>query len=324
MKFQTFSLLIAASAFSAPFHALASSSASSTTSTRTEQGDENENAIHKKQSEDIVTMDHYSPTQDTEEQPQAQSHVIHKKDLEDIVTMDHYSPTTEDEAADRRLKNAQAKGLRGAGKRDLTTNITCSKQKKVSIYKFCIEGNCDAGAEGEHRLKMDGHWLYNGYKDFREGQCHSINYPAQTVDAWKSLTVGTEEHDTFSENDSWFATMAASAWYSETCETYEIILSKKHTQESQESMCWEVSAGGNVKGVDLGLTATRCSEWTKPSESFLWYLKVEPAYVDSAKQDNPIGWYDSDGPQYNCEWYSVGKCKYSTTFNASYKDTLML
>jgi len=91
--------------------------------------------------------------------------------------------------------------------------------------------------------------------DFREGQCHSINFPAKTADAWKSLAVGTEEHDDWSENDSYFATMTASSWYSETCETYEVILAKEHTSERKESMCWEMSAGGSAKGVGLGLTA---------------------------------------------------------------------
>lgn len=149
------------------------------------------------------------------------------------------------------------------------------------LCRFCIEGDCDAGAEGEHRLKLDGQWLWGGFRDFREGQCHSIYHSAKTVAAWKSLAVGTEEHDDWSENDSWFATMTASDWYSETCETYEVILSKQHAAEKKESMCWEMSAAGGAKGVDLGLTATRCSEWTKPSESFLWYLKVEPKDVST-------------------------------------------
>ncbi len=174
-------------------------------------------------------------------------------------------------------KNPQER-LRGTGQRELAVK-TCSKEKKVSIYKFCIEGDCDSGAEGEHRLKLDGQWLWGGFRDFREGQCHSINHSAKTVDAWKSLAVGTEEHDDWSENDSYFATMTASSWYSETCETYEIILAKEHTSAKKESMCWEMSASGGAKGVDLGLTATRCTEWTTPSESFLWYLKVEPKEV---------------------------------------------
>ncbi len=65
---------------------------------------------------------------------------------------------------------------------------------------------------------------------------------------------------------------------SETCETYEVILAKEHTYAKEESMCWEMSEE-IADSVDLGLTATRCSEWTAPSDSFLWYLKVEPDKV---------------------------------------------
>ena len=90
-------------------------------------------------------------------------------------------------------KNPQER-LRGTGQRELAVK-TCSKEKKVSVYKFCIEGDCDIGAEGEHRLKLDGQWLWNGFRDFRERQCHSINHSAKTVDAWKSLAVGTEEEE---------------------------------------------------------------------------------------------------------------------------------
>ncbi len=73
-------------------------------------------------------------------------------------------------------------------------------------------------------LKLDGDWLYDGYRDYLEGQCHNISAPSRVVEAWKSLTVGTEEHDTTSENDSYFATMTAEEWYSPTCATYEIEL----------------------------------------------------------------------------------------------------
>ncbi len=39
----------------------------------------------------------------------------------------------------------------------------------------------------------------------------------------------------------------------------------------------------------------------------------EPTQKDEEpkKEDNPIGWYDSDGPQYNCDWYSIREFKYT-------------
>jgi hypothetical protein len=161
---------------------------------------------------------------------------------------------------------------------------SCSGNKRVTMYKFCIDGDCDSGAHGEHRLKMDGQWLWNGFRDFREGQCHNIGQYSKTVSAWKSLTVGTEEHDTTSENDSWFGTMPAGQWYSPSCGTYEIIMSKQHKAAKQKSQCISTRWSGSYKGIIEGdISSKSCSTWTQPAESFLWYLKVEP--------DGPIsGW----------------------------------
>eukprot|EP00536_Pseudo-nitzschia_multiseries_P000463 jgi/Psemu1/300077/fgenesh1_kg.6_\ len=175
----------------------------------------------------------------------------------------------------------------------------CSENKKVTLYKFCIKGDCDSGAYGEHRLRLDGHWLWNGYRDFREGQCHNIQESPRIVNGWGSLTVGTEEHDSTSENDSWFATMSSNEWYMNTCETYEVELAEIHSVAVHHSSCIEVSA--SYKGV-LNAGVKHCSEWTQPAEAFIWYLKVEPA----GPQDSPIGWHDSDGIAYDCGWYSEG------------------
>jgi hypothetical protein len=141
------------------------------------------------------------------------------------------------------------------------------------VYKFCIDGDCDAGAYGEHRLRLDGNWFYNGYWDFREGQCHSIVVPSQFVEAWSSLTVGTEEEDSTSQNDSWFADMPSSQWYNPTCETYEIRLSKQFEAEKAKSVCWDISVEAEAKGVTVGAGATSCTSWTQPAESFMWTAK---------------------------------------------------
>jgi len=44
------------------------------------------------------------------------------------------------------------------------------------------------------------------------------------VEKWKSLTVGVEEQDNSSENDSKSVSMSREQWYRDTSETYEIIL----------------------------------------------------------------------------------------------------
>lgn len=123
-------------------------------------------------------------------------------------------------------------------------------------------------------LKLDGDWLYDGYRDYLEGQCHNISAPSRVVEAWKSLTVGTEEHDTTSENDSYFATMTAEEWYSPTCATYEIELAVPHQYEAQHTLCWSASVGTELGAL---FEYETCDQWTAPAESFVWKLKVEPA-----------------------------------------------
>ena len=168
-------------------------------------------------------------------------------------------------------------GLRGSQPRQSPhLNRACSQDKKVTLFRFCIDGSCDAGANREHRLRLDGQWLWNGYKNFREGQCHNMRY-TRNVAKWKSLTVGTEEHDTTSENDSWFANMPARNWYSPSCGTYEIILAKQFKASKQWTSCVDTSLSGSFKGAIEGqISSSTCAEWTQPAESFIWHLKVEP------------------------------------------------
>jgi hypothetical protein len=227
------------------------------------------------------------------------------KSPEDIVSTDHiFIGEVQD---DRRLtKDQQVSDVSKGGLRKLTQQ--CADNKKVTMYKFCINGDCDAGAQGEHRLKLDGNWLYGGYRDYREGQCHSITVPSQVVEPYKSLTVGTEEHDTWSENDSWFAEMSGGEWYNPKCATYEVRLAKQFEAEKAKSVCWDISAEAAANGVTVGAGVTSCTAWTQPAESFMWILKVEPEWVTTGtKRDNPLGWHDIDGSTYDCNWYSQGE-----------------
>merc|ERR1711937_690889 len=80
-----------------------------------------------------------------------------------------------------------------------TSKIHCALDKRVTMSWFCIYGNCDAGAEGEHALQLDGHWLGGKkYRDYREGQCHKLHFGSVNIRAWKTIFVGTEEHDSTS------------------------------------------------------------------------------------------------------------------------------
>lgn len=129
---------------------------------------------------------------------------------------------------------------------------------------------------GEHRLRLDGHWLYNGFRDYREGQCHSLDLGSKTIEAWKSLTVATEEHDNWpNSNDHYTATLENDKWYNPTCAPYEIRVAQEHTGAKTVTSCWNLSLAAMVNGVSLGAGVSSCSEWEEPAQSFIWMLQVE-------------------------------------------------
>ena len=137
------------------------------------------------------------------------------------------------------------------------------------MVKFCIQGYCDPGSEGEHRLKLDGDWLYDGFRDYKQDTCHSVSF-SKVVEGWKSLTVGTEEHDSTSQNDSYFATMLQKEWYNPTCEKYTLVLSKPHQYAGAYSICVNL---GNPNLFEHEPCVT-VNEY--PEESFTWVLEIEP------------------------------------------------
>jgi putative component of membrane protein insertase Oxa1/YidC/SpoIIIJ protein YidD len=155
---------------------------------------------------------------------------------------------------------------------------SCKKEKKVSMYKFCIEGDCDIGAEGEHRLKLDGSWLYSGYRDYREGQCHNLNPNAlsvksKTVQPGVPLRVATDEHDNWpNSNDYWSAEIPSDKWYDPTCSSYEVKIAKEHTGRKEVSSCLWFRLTKAVSGFGIG----GCDEWVEPPQSFIWMMKVDP------------------------------------------------
>jgi len=206
----------------------------------------------------------------------------------------------------RRLKAAVDGSVRSANlnmQRDMQ-QASCSDSKKVKITKFWINGDCDAGATGEHQLRLDGSKYFpifssdcdqdpDGYCSFREGQIHDIEQkaPWKNIPAFQSLTVGTEEYDSTSENDSSSNALTANDWYNPSCDPYEVVIARDFSAEVQKSLCWNVGAsvaGGNgaVTGeINAGIES--CSEWTEPAESFVWYLRVEPEEVYPVVPTNP-------------------------------------
>ena len=179
-----------------------------------------------------------------------------------------------------------AKPVNHSTHRGLATS--CSAEKKIKIYKFCINGDDDAGSHGEHQIRLDGQKYFpnrssdcaqdpTGYCAWREGQCHNLDSaPYKEIPAFKSLTVGTEEHDTTSQNDSYYAALSSNDWYNPTCETYEVQIAKQFSAATQKSLCWNVGASASNGGAEINAGIQSCSTWTEPAESYVWYMRVEP------------------------------------------------
>jgi hypothetical protein len=168
----------------------------------------------------------------------------------------------------------------------------------VQIYKFCINGNADAGAHGEHKLRLDGKQYFpsSGYLSLREGSCHELsNTPWRQVPKWSSLDVGTEEVDDWSENDSTIAHLSSNDWYSPTCAIYEVKMARDFKSENDRSVCWNAGVEATNGKATINAGVTSCTEWTNPAESYIWLMKVKP-----------LGCEDSHG---SCAaWASWGEC----------------
>jgi hypothetical protein len=133
---------------------------------------------------------------------------------------------------------------------------------------------------------MNGKPLNHGHIDMKQGACNEYYHQPIEVDEWKSLSVGTEEVDYLIgtkhiiDTDREFAAMSAGEWHSDTCDPYEIQIAKQHTSGEEKSGCYNLGAGTtlDVYGVPikLDLGFNDCSEWTEPSESYRWFIEVEP------------------------------------------------
>lgn len=175
--------------------------------------------------------------------------------------------------------------------------ISCSKEKKVKIHRFCINGDADAGAKGEHQIRLNGNPYFpstsssgcaqstEGFCDWREGQCHNLDGAEFVkVDADKSIDVGTEELDDFSENDSTMAYLSSNDWYNPTCEHYEVTFSRDFQSEQERSICWTVGGEAGSDAVTVNAGIEDCTNWIEPAESYIWFMTVEPYVVTLTNQ----------------------------------------
>lgn len=167
--------------------------------------------------------------------------------------------------------------------------------KEVQIHRFCIFGDdADSGPNVEMKLRLNGATYFpqndsqcatdpSGYCSWREGQCHNLNGASwKEVTNFGSLTVGTEEHDTFSENDSYSTLMSSNDWHTSQCAPYEVRFSVQFEAETVNTRCWSFDAtlSGTYYGVtgELNGGVQECSTWTNPAQTYVWLMYVFPKY----------------------------------------------
>eukprot|EP00536_Pseudo-nitzschia_multiseries_P005259 jgi/Psemu1/12064/gm1.12064_g len=178
-------------------------------------------------------------------------------------------------------------GLRGCGGAVVGTGHPgCSPNKKVTLSKFCIYGESavDLAVENdikeEHRLKLDGSSL-EGYHGFGVDRCNEIKEAPMVVKEGSSLTIGTEKQD----GSSWIATLEKKQWFINTCVPFGIMVASLRKSDTQFSLCLDARKSDVIDIVDSG--ATFCEDWTRPPDSFVWVMKVEPSL-----QDFPLNAYN--------------------------------
>lgn len=183
-------------------------------------------------------------------------------------------------------KNVNAvQQLRG-GVRLLEEQKPRCPKKRVRIHTFCIDGYPDLFDYAQIQLSMNGKPLNTGHIDMKQGACNQYHHQPIEVDEWKTLTVGTEEVDflfgtkVIIDHDRDYAEMNSGEWHSDTCDPYEIQIAKQHTSEEASSKCYNLGGGTTLDAygvpIKLDLGFNDCSEWTQPSESYRWFIEVEP------------------------------------------------
>lgn len=166
--------------------------------------------------------------------------------------------------AERYTKRANQ--LRGGNK--------CSKNKKVTLFKFCNMGT-DPFEDASHKFYL------NGFSDtttgaYSDGECRAVGLDPKIITPEDKLKVGIREFDDFHEDDHSY-TMPSSFWYDHTCDTYDIVLSRN--SEGIWSGCYAPSGtDAGVTPTDLGMS--KCEDgYEIPPDSFVWFVMVQPVHI---------------------------------------------
>jgi hypothetical protein len=186
------------------------------------------------------------------------------------------------------LRGSAADDGAPAGTNVRELQISCTR-KKVRIRKFCINGDDDWGPWGEHQLRLDDrkYWPRSssdcpqtdaGFCDWREGQCHVLyNSPYWNIASDLELSVGTEEFDPGSENDSTTVNLPPEQWYNPTCNTYQVRISEDFSPAENSSICWSFGGSIPIGPGTVNADVKKCSSSTLTAGSYVWYVEVRRA-----------------------------------------------
>lgn len=84
-----------------------------------------------------------------------------------------------------------------------------------------------------------------------------------------------DEYDTSTENDRTSCDASPDEWFRDNnYQTYELRMSAQFEASSKNSFCLSGSVSGEAYGVTASTSVERCSEWTDPGNSYVFYFNV--------------------------------------------------
>ena len=157
----------------------------------------------------------------------------------------------------------------------------CSKNKRVTLFKFCNIG-ADAFAESAtHQLYLNG-FLGDTFSANSVDGCQDLGIEPRMITPEEKLKAGVREYDDFREDDFLY-TLPSSYWYDNSCDAYGIVLSREH--DGSWNGCYE-HTGSNPDAAPKNLGLHKCNgAFQIPENSFAWFIEIESV---SSDEDQPL------------------------------------
>jgi hypothetical protein len=95
------------------------------------------------------------------------------------------------------------------------------------------------------------------------------------VDAYKSIIVGTLEHDSSSQDDPMSTLLSSNEWYNRTCKPYKVKFTQDFKSERKQNVFWNVNLSVGKK-IEINPGIEDYTTWTDPVESYILLMTLEP------------------------------------------------